>query len=171
MPTKTKDKARDNQRQRVYDAERLAFPNDRFDSDKLKDLSVEDCQKIVNKITHSNWWTNRYGGMMKAPSNVEVCAGQGFKNAVAYTETNTIYLPLWARKMSVILHELAHIAIEDRRAFSYYILYDPPPIAAHGPEFAKEFLALVQRWMGKEEAKALREGYKAKRVKYRVKED
>jgi putative metallohydrolase (TIGR04338 family) len=53
--------------------------------------------------------------------------------AWARRSTGTVCLAPWARRPHVILHELAHLLTPDRHA-------------AHGPEFAKAFIALARRF-------------------------
>lgn len=149
--------ARDNQRQRIYNSERDAFET-KFPCDELHGLSVEECQEYIDKIVNSRWWKGRYNLRMSP----RIKSGKGARHATARRGEHSIVLPLWARKKWVMLHELAHYACH----------YTPQSfrksLAPHGPEFAKEYLALIQRWVGKEEADALRTSYKKNRVKYRV---
>lgn len=155
------NQSRDNQRKRIYDSEHEAFEKGRFKTDELKDLSVAECQAYVDKVCESKWFIRRYG----RPLQIEVRPGKGHRSATADPDRMVMQLPLWSRKPSVMLHELAHFVIDEM----YYVRdlgFGAMP-AWHGPEFAKEFLALVQRFMGKEEADALRTAYKNKRVKYR----
>lgn len=149
---------RDNQRAKLYKAEREAFKG-KFPCDELHDWSVEDCQRYVDKIQKSKWWKKR----CRFYPRIIVGDGRGHRRAVAYHMTLSrnpgIALPLWSRKEWVILHELAHHLVYG---------HHPNGSAAHGREFAKEFLALVRRWLGPEEAKALKAAFKANRVKSRV---
>lgn len=148
---------RDNQRSKLYKAEGEAFEG--FLCDELNDLTVDDCQAFINKIMHSRWFRSRYG--THQPPRVK--SGKGARWATARYRERSIVLPLWARKPWVMLHELAHYAVRWTDSFA-----GADCTAHHGPEFAKEYLALVRRWIGKEEADALRAAYKKNRVKYRV---
>lgn len=147
---------RDNQKQKLYNAEREAFKG--LPCNELHDLSVADCQAFIDKIVNSRWWRGRYT-LLSSP---EVKSGKGARWATARPYEHSIVLPLWARKPWVMLHELAHYAPEYKRIGRRF------RIASHGPEFAKEYLALVERWIGKKEADLLRAAYKTNRVKYRV---
>lgn len=149
------DPTRDNQKQKLYNAEREAFKG--LPCDELHDLSVADCQAFIDKIVNSRWWKGRYT-LSTLP---EVKSGKGARWATARYGEHSIVLPLWARKPWVMLHELAHYASRHKRGSN-------KTIAPHGPQFAKEYLALVERWIGKKEADLLRATYKTKRVKYRV---
>lgn len=135
---------RDSQRQRLYDAERRVNHGQDY-------KSIHDCQARVDKITHSRWWKSRYG----VPYNVDVRPGRGHRHATANAMLRVIQLPLWARYDLVICHELAHLVVSSKHP-------------AHGPKFAREMIAIVDRWMGKEAGKELRAAFKAGRVKYIV---
>lgn len=154
-------KARDNQRSKLYAAEREAFEGN-YPCDETPGYSVAECQEIVDKITHSRWWAGRYDGKL----DVKVHDGRGFRSATAYPWGPDIYLPLWARKEWVICHELAHVGLYRLEVYKYS--YENHS-ASHGPEYAKEYLAIVKRWIGKEEAEELRQSFKSGRVKFRAK--
>ncbi len=142
---------RDNQRAKVYRAERKAL------NFNVQYRTVAECQARVDQITGSRWWWGRYGHHPRAAlSMVEVKPGKGHRNATADARPygGVLQLPLWARSDVVICHELAHIVTK--------------PHAAHGPEFAREFIALVDRWISKEAGRSLRQAFKAERVRYRV---
>lgn len=66
-----------------------------------------------------------------------------------------IYMPRWSRNKAVILHEIAHVVTS-------------PYVAWHGWEFCDNLLKLVSRWLGQDEARRLRESFKAKKVRYRA---
>lgn len=149
-------KPRDSQRSKLYRAERKALEG--LPCDELRGLSVEECQGVIDDIVLSRWWERRYGPMFTPP---RVKAGQGARWATARHHEHTIVLPLWARKQWVIVHELAHYAV--RAPLSPY-----KDVASHGPEFAKEYLALVKRWIGADEAQKLKASFKEHRVKSRV---
>lgn len=138
-------RTRDNRRQKLYSAERKAF------GEGVQYKTVDECQARVDKITHSRWWRSRYGFR----PNVTVKPGKGHRRATASPGTLVIQLPRWARSDWVICHELAH-------------LIQPRVSAFHGPEFCREYLALVNRWIGREAAQKLRKSFVNYHVKYRV---
>ena len=153
--------ARDNQRSKIYAAEHAAFDG-KFPCDELHNLSVAQCQAFVDRVTHSSWWAKRYG----KTCDVEVRPGKARRHASASPKLMVTWLPRWSRKPWVMLHELAHIAV-DEILFNKYSGFGEIP-AWHGPEFAKEYLALIKRFIGNDEAAALRAEYKSHRVKYRT---
>jgi putative metallohydrolase (TIGR04338 family) len=142
---------RDFQRSRVYAAEREldGTPTHR---------KLAECQAFVDKVLRSKWWRSRGG-----ESGIVVEDGRGRSRACYQSgffsmtgrgiRPPVVKLPRWARSELVILHELAHS------------LTNGGPW--HGREFARNFLALVGRFMGREAATALRESYRKHRVKYR----
>lgn len=153
-------RTRDNQRSKLYKAEREAFEG-KYPCDETPGYSVAECQEIVDKITHSRWWAGRYDGKL----DVKIHAGKGFRRAVAYPWGPDIYLPLWARKEWVICHELAHVGLYRKEVYRF--LYEDHS-ASHGPEFAKEYIAVVRRFIGAEEARALKAVFKKNRIKARA---
>ena len=64
----------------------------------------------------------------------------------------TMNLPPWARRESIVLHELAHAVQTEEQI--------------HGRQFARIYLALVKEYMGKEAGQALGKGFQAEKVKW-----
>jgi len=139
-------RARDFQRSKVYSSERSLH-----EAGEL--LTLEECQRIVDKITYSAWWAKRYGRIV----SVTVKDGRGRRRAGAWADK--IALPRWARKRSVICHELAHVAIR--------ILQDPRKVPAHGIRYCEAYLEIVKRWMGQETHDDLRQSFLDGGVKFR----
>ncbi len=127
---------RDNQRSRLYKAEIAAWAC--YDPEPEMSWPEVECfvKKVCKKTDH---------GM------VSIGHGQGARIAMAWS--HHIRLPKWARKPSVILHELAHV-------FTRYNV-------AHGPEFAKEYADLIRRFIGPIESSIMRMAYKQYHVKFR----
>jgi len=134
---------RDSQRSKLYHAEASAPKGQHF-------ASVGDIQNHVDRITTSLWWRNR-----SATVKVYVKDGRGRRKAGAWTNRALGFLtmPRWSRYELCILHELAHVMT-------------PRKYADHGREFVRSFLALVDRWMGKQAAADLRESFRQHRVKW-----
>ena len=103
-------------------------------------LSLKDCQRFTDRITRSSAWPH-------TRTSVVVRDGRGRRAACAYGFT--IKLPRWARTKTVICHELAHIAGGDK----------------HGTKFARCYIDFVARFVGKDEARALRSAFKDHKVK------
>lgn len=165
MPTTTKDKYgrdRDNQRQRLYDAERACFevttkpaPSKAgikflHDGPKVRttgNVSMEACQSYLDHVSTAAWFQTRWGRRrFTAIHKVHGNATGGNGN---------VTLPPWGRNEWVILHEMAHTLVGC-----------DGPHAVHGPEFAGVFLTLVRYQMGTAAAAALRAAFKAHRVRY-----
>lgn len=132
--------ARDQQRQRVYDAENALPSNGR------EYPTVADCKRRVNQIVNSAWWKKR---THKRRRLVSVHDGRGHRRAVSYG--GTIALPKWARNDRVILHELAHEAC--------------PRGEKHGSQFARTYYDMVRRFWSVEMAERLLVEYAARGVK------
>jgi len=138
-------KTRDNQRQKVYRAERESLHNK---GEKFKDL--KEVNTYINHILSSHYWKKLNGSW-----HIEVRDGRGRKAACAF-DRETIALPKWARQDVVIIHELAHTVVN----------FNSRKVASHGREFAKTFLGLVKRFMGRESYLLLKESYKKNHVHY-----
>ena len=138
-------KIRDNQRAKLYRAERESL---REHGCTFKDL--KEVNKYIDRILRSSYWKKLHGS-----SHMEVRDGRGRRSACAF-DRQTIALPKWARSDVIILHELAHTVVN----FNY------KKVADHGREFAKEYLGLVKRFMGREYYLILKESYKKNHVHY-----
>lgn len=150
-------KPRDTQKRRLYAAERSV----QLGSPVV--MTMEQARKHVDYITNSRWWKSRYPHV----KSVIVKAGNGNqKNATGtlahginketkeWEDVGEITLPEWARIEWVILHELAHTVTRVR--------------PAHGKDYAKNYLALVKRFLGNETHKKLRGAFKSYKIKYTV---
>jgi putative metallohydrolase (TIGR04338 family) len=135
--------------------------------------STKQCKAYMEKVVSYEWFTARW--RISTPSYVEgnaplVGDGRARRNACWDANSYEIKLPQWARTEAVILHEMAHWIVdratvprEDGQGF-WRPQYDRDH-AAHGIEFAAVFLELVRLQLGAEATKALKDGYKVKRVK------
>jgi putative metallohydrolase (TIGR04338 family) len=137
---------RDNQRQRVYDAER-ATPM--WDKDRIDDIHA--LTKYVTKICKSAWFRRRFPTM----GIVRVKDGRRCRKATG--GWGTINMPRWSRTKIIVLHELSH-AVQNAAS--------PEPQAWHGREFCKIYLAFVKKWIGREAYDALKASFKEHGVKY-----
>ncbi len=139
------DKQRDNQRQKLYTAERESLVEW---SVVVGDGSVAAAQTYVDALCRERWFQVRWG-QQTIPVRQKT-HGRATANQIS----GYITLPPWSRCPRVILHEVAHIIC-------------PPEYAWHGPEFAARMLLLVRFHLGVEAAAKLREGYAKQRVKHR----
>lgn len=157
---------RDSQRQRVYNAEDIAFPiMQAWSNYGIGDTftSIHETQAFVDKIAKSAWWKKRTDIIQ-----VEVSDGRGRRSACAYGITylwvggnkaigfGKIALPKGNRNINSVLHEFAHLLAHD------------DDFAAHGPEFCKAYLALVKRFLGKQSHSNLKYGFDRMKVNYRT---
>lgn len=122
-------RARDNQRSKVYKAERL---HTEFEKHRIED--IKEVKKFVYKTlalkSVSKYWTPK----------PKIKDGRGCRRATGSARALTF--PKWSRTKMVILHELAHAVT-------------PSHYAWHGKEFCANFYYLVKVAMGKDSAHEL----------------
>jgi putative metallohydrolase (TIGR04338 family) len=142
--------ARDSQRGRVYAAERHI---EWEDDGRVGDGSLQAAEEFVGRITRSNWWRKR-----AQPYQFHITVKDGRGNRKASAGPASITLPRWARKEWVVLHELAHCLSWDecRRNGE----------GGHGRTFVRTYLALVDRFLGKDTGRVMREVFREHRVKW-----
>lgn len=139
---------RDNQRSRVYKAERCLWG----DAKPLRE--VKDIEAFMKKQLSRKAILKRYPD---ATRTIQVADGRGTRKALAYGDYK-ISIPLWARNEAVVIHEIAHIIAH--RTYGQY------RIAGHGWEFCSVFLDLVRFIMKREAHDALKKSFKEHRVKF-----
>jgi putative metallohydrolase (TIGR04338 family) len=137
---------RDSQRSKVYKAEGVIH----YPAKGKRYESMSEVTAYVERVCDSKFWKKLNGYYVKVED------GRGRRTACA-SDWGTINLPKWARQDSVILHELAHTLVN----FDYH-----NPVPSHGKEFAKMYLILVKRFMGKEAHDTLRDSFKKHNVHY-----
>lgn len=146
---------RDNQKQRLYDAESGSGPKSKVAEKLLTNgkrvestgsVSIEACQSYVDYVTTAAWFQSRWGRRHFTVRH------KVYGRATASTWSGHISLPPWSREETAILHEIAHHLTSDR-------------YADHGPEFAGVLLTLVRYMKGAEAAKMLRASFRRHRVK------
>lgn len=154
-------RARDNQRQRLYDAQEVLFEK-RVSKAALKHLvdtesawhgkypTVEAVRDYVNEVLNSRWFQSRWG---RKQIRVEAGRGSNADHSGYSMSVSTTH----RRSEIVILHEIAHcIAIQ----------MDPYGHDAwHGPEMVGVLMALVRGQMGKESADTLTASFKKYRLR------
>lgn len=165
---------RDSQRSKVYKSEKVI-------SKHLlpckQPPTLDDVQTYLDKVTRSRFfkslWMEARGDVeIGGPAKLRMKDGRGTSWArggfIGYHRDRcptcghgrygvripiiSLNLPLWSRKPSTLLHELAHGVSR--------------PDPAHGREFAAVWLKLVTRFMGKESGDALRAEYRRLKVKH-----
>ena len=148
---------RDSQRSKVYRAGWAVFAAEHGWGIEPQ-LTLDECQEYVDKVTGSKWWAKRARRHGWRTGPVVVTPGHGQRRALYKRRWPhpQIGLPRWSRNHAVILHELAHHAT----SFDH---------ASHGREFCRNFIRLVQRWMGVDVAKALKAAFDETGAKWRKK--
>lgn len=131
---------RDAHRSRVYAAERLTT-----DQWPEKPLSQEECYEWVRtEVLRDRWFRRRWPHVRHVQVDKGKVYAYGSYDWVA--ETGHIVLPDWAGEMTVA-HELAHVCTEATHGWLR--------VAAHGTEWAAMYLALAERYVGKDVSAAL----------------
>lgn len=156
---------RDSQRQKIYDAERIAFAystqrpvRGAFALAVDRDEALVEAQALVDRVFSSKFVIEKWQPPKLAP---RVVSGHGNRNRGCYKSgRNEIHLPDWTLQRWYVLHEIAHAltAGRDRDA-------EPP----HGRRFAACYLELVRVYMGRHFAIALEDAFKQKRVVFKPK--
>lgn len=115
---------RDNQRKRVYDWERAHVPGHDDGMDATTRMPLEECRALVESVAADYNLT---------PPVVK--DGRGRRNAIG--GQTTISLPLWARCVPIVLHEVAHTILLQKGQYG---------AAYHGPDFMRVFLDLLEKY-------------------------
>lgn len=138
-------RARDSQRKRLYDAERV-LPKGRIFS------SIEEMQSYVDRLVRSAWF-----GKQCHAKEITILLGRSGTAATASDYGSRIKMPKWAWNEHILLHEVAHLM-----ANRIYGL----GVAGHGREYARTYVILVQHMMGKEAGDLLKKSFREHKVKY-----
>lgn len=109
---------RDTQRQKVYNAEREAFP-DHFRQQLPADNDL--FQLIVDGITESHFWNGLAIRGGRSPRPVRVCRNS--RSQRGWATGSLIHLPKRYRSVSYLLHELAHCATQGLHHFPFCATY------------------------------------------------
>lgn len=109
-----------------------------------KKLTLSECRELIVKV---------YGDYRPGRTPPELRDGRGRRRAVAYG-SHLIKLPVWARTVGTVLHEIAHGLNTVR--------------PAHGKTYARQVLELYVRYGGvvRSEAKSLGVNQKPRRVRF-----
>jgi putative metallohydrolase (TIGR04338 family) len=134
-------KPRDSQRSRVYASEHIR------QGYRPAFWSVDEMQRYVDKLTRSAWFSRRWHY-----HRITVLDGRARRSACA--GPTTISIPQRMRNEVTVLHEVAHVVTWGQGA-------------DHGWQFCAAFLELVHHCIGKDAGDALRESFKAHKVRYR----
>lgn len=140
---------RDSQKQKLYNAESCA----RFEIGDADDAfkSIEEIQKYVTKLTSSAWIKKRFKD--EGMTFIVHPGRNGGHSAYAKCWPGNIYLPKWAWREMIVLHEITHILT--RR-------YE----RAHGRYFARAFLEIVEHVLGHRARLILKKFYRRYNVKH-----
>lgn len=159
---------RDSQRKRVYDAESICHP-----ALAVESLSLDELQRIARRVTASRWWAQLLLGptawkRLTQPTYGPVSLwanpvrGRGGRCArVTVRAVPIVHMPRWSRCRLVLAHELAHVLTMAQSSVGVLAF------AAHGPEFAWNFLQLVRHLLGQAAYHELRRQMREHKVRVR----
>ena len=116
-------KERDNQRQKVYNWEHANIPGWPASASSPPVLSLEECEALIKRICADY------------RASVPVIK-DGRRNRNASAGAYIIKLPRWSRFGPVVLHEMAHVILNQKA----------PSVAGHGPEFMRLYLDLLAKY-------------------------
>lgn len=141
---------RDSRRAKLYRAERLA----KLDATPL---SLWECEVYAKNVLA---WGIAHGLKQhgKPSDDLYVKDGRGCTRATCSRRHRKwcLTFPIWARIRWVVIHEVCHALTWNRGA-------------AHGWEFARTYLVLVEQFLGKEAAQRLKQAFKNEGVRTRAK--
>lgn len=148
-PRRPSGQPRDSQKSKVYNSENVL----RFH--RLG--TFKQTEAWIRRVMRTKFWREFVppgmpeDGRYRSPSTIKVKDGRGTR--IARGSRSRLNLPAWARTDVTVLHELAHALQTERPAHSW--------------QFCAIYLQLIRRFMGKEEASALRAEYARRKVKHR----
>lgn len=148
---------RDSQRQKVYDAEAIAFEGaSRAKANAMRLLTIDECQALVDAVFASNYLREKYDFTKDAPT---VRRGVGQRRRGCYkVSTNEIHLPEWTRQRWYVLHEVAHALVRPT-----------PTRPAHAQEWAACYLDLLRAFNGRGDHDRLVAAFKVTKVRFKPK--
>lgn len=140
-------KQRDTQRARVYKADADLLPFSRADVS-----TVPLMEAYVRKV-----WTSKRvrEAFPLADNQPRVRDGRARRHAGA--TDRWVAVPKWARRESIVVHELAHTITQ--RVYGY-------EVAGHGWQYCSVFLKLTLYMMGRPAFEALKAAFKRHRVRF-----
>jgi hypothetical protein len=158
---KTNDGVIDEQKYRVYAAERTAPVY--YDA-RHRLNSLREVRAYVNGVVNDPWFKanhprNRFEDVMveRVPQS---------RSATAYSIAKAIDMPVWAWHKLICLHEIAHLF--NHHAHSYVCLTHPHKRGeeVHGRRWAKMYLRLIRRYLGRGAYWGVRKAFDRNEVRY-----
>jgi len=144
------DNTRDTQKQKVYDAEKVAWA--KIGKTKFKDHM--QASRFIAKVISNKWFVDNFHirkmSMRHDHRNHVSARGGGKYNW--HSRDGKIIIPDWALSDYVILHEIAHCCQQFR--------------PGHGRNFCFIYLQLVRKFVGKEAAAEIELQFKKNGVQY-----
>jgi putative metallohydrolase (TIGR04338 family) len=150
---------RDNQRQKLYNAENLVFNLGKDPRAGRHLQTIDEIQAYLDKLVDSAWFKRRWGAGVysnRHGRSYRIGDGRGARRATGGMFTLTY--PRWSRHEAIVLHELAHHIVERMHGSNR----EP----WHGWVFASIFLELIEHQLGKETADQLKAAMRSKNVRF-----
>ncbi len=147
--TRSSGEKRDSQRSALYAWERRLFVHG-------EKMTLDECKALVRRV----WEAYVNPTCSKPVPNVRAGADRHSAHAWGCVE---IKLPKWARNPQVVLHEVAHAAINAFDATQTAPKEKRWRVQSHGPEFVLVFVELLVAFAGEDRARLLAELTKGKR--------
>ncbi len=137
---------RDSQRSKVYVAEGVLL---RYGPHPM---TIEECRAFAHKALSSKYIERRFGEdvVKRLRRNLAIWNGRG--GGMAHRYTSTITLGVYARRESIVLHELVHLLVRQG--------------PAHGWQFCAGLLDLVRHVMGQQAHDELKTSFRQHKVKF-----
>jgi putative metallohydrolase (TIGR04338 family) len=143
---------RDSQRSKVYAAERASGLTPARGT--LGTMTIDECYDYTRRVLDSAYVRRRWPHATTTARLIQVVPGRNGGHAGRRWGTPFISLGRWARTEYIVLHEIAHhLAGLDRQ---------------HDWQFCDTLLNLVRHFLGRDAHDALRDQFKAHKVRYRA---
>ena len=156
---------KDPQKQKVYQAE-WSHSTYRGRQDFRTIGAIESW---ANKVVGSRWFGKLFPHMAHSPVTFSKEESTG---ATAYAVKNLIEISNRCHRKIIVCHELAHLCNVDSEQFQINRVVGglgrskKRIVASHGKKFAGIYLKIVEKAMGKDAARELRDNFNALGVKY-----
>lgn len=145
--------ARDNQRSKLYKAERQCEMT--YDGGGRVFESLEEIEAYVSKLLKYCWlkticqpWQNRIPVKIVVKSKRVGASGSPYSKTISFSKA--------MMTQAIVLHEVIHVIL-------------PPRIEWHGREFCSIFLKLVKHELGREKWLDLKQSFKDNNVRWQIK--
>ncbi len=151
---------RDQQRGKLYRAEGIVFDKG---WNKNEYQTLAQCQAFLDKLAKDKTLNRWYPKLAQTLKKTTLEDGRGRRAACCeygLGGTYTLKMPVWSRSRWTLCHELAHALNAEMHGYWR--------VAGHGWQFARIYIFLVQRGIGKQAADELKKSFKKHHVKFQA---